>query len=208
MRLIPWWALLSSGCAPVVLIGGWVTTGLLRGSDYNPVTDTISALEADGAPGRWLMVSSLAALGICHLVTAIGLRAAVFAGRVALAGGGVASFLVAMFPQPLHGGSFRHGVVTVLGFSLLCVWPYLAAVRGRSAPWGLRPVPSIVVTLLMLAGAWWFLVALNHHGAAGVAERLVTATQALWPFAVAVSCVRFAPVAAAGALDQRRRQRR
>lgn len=87
MRVIPWWAVLSSVCAPAVLIGGWVLAGLLRGPGYDPAAQTISSLEADGAPYRWLIVGGLAALGVCHLVTALGLRPAALLGRIALAGG-------------------------------------------------------------------------------------------------------------------------
>jgi hypothetical protein len=38
-------------------------------------------------------------------------------------------------------------------------------------------------------GALWFLFEANRHGAPGVAERLVTCTQSLWPFVVVVSCL-------------------
>ena len=49
MRLVAWWALLSSGIAPVILVGGWTAAEVLEGPDYNPVTQTISVLAA-GAP--------------------------------------------------------------------------------------------------------------------------------------------------------------
>ncbi|GAA0654227.1 DUF998 domain-containing protein [Kitasatospora atroaurantiaca] len=199
MRLVPWWALLSSAGAPVVLIGGWTLADLLRGPGYDPVTQTISSLAAQGAPGRWLMVGALAGLGACHFVTALGLRAASLVGRAALAGGGVASILVALFPQPQGGGSLRHGAAVGVGFALLSVWPCLAVDRSRFAPWGLKPAPSVLVTASMLAGAMWFMLALRDHGAAGVAERVVTAAQSFWPFIVAVSCVLHASAIAAAA---------
>lgn len=189
MRLVPWWALLSAGCAPAVLIGGWMSAGLLRGSGYDPVTQTISSLAAQGAPDRGLMVGALALLGVCHLVTALGLRPAMLAGRVALAGGGVASILVALSPQPHHGGSLRHGTVVGVGFALMSAWPCLAAGRNRSAPWALKPVLSLAVTASMLIEAVWFLIALRGHGPAGVAERVLTAVQSFWPLIVAVACV-------------------
>jgi len=198
MRLVSWWALLSSGCAPVVLIGGWMLADLLRGPGYDPVTQTISALAAPGAPYRWLMVGALAALGSCHLVTALGLRAAALVGRVALAGGGVASILVALFPQPYGGGSLRHGVAVGVGFALLSVWPCLAADRSQFAPWGLKLAPAVLVTTSMLVGAAWFMIALRDHGAAGVVERVLTGIQSVWPFLVAVSCLHHASAAAVG----------
>ncbi|WP_328438099.1 DUF998 domain-containing protein [Streptomyces sp. NBC_00444] len=191
MRLVPWWTLLSSACAPLVLIGGWSVAALLEGPAYDPATQTISVLAAYGASGYWVMTPALFALGVCHLLTARGLRPAAFAGRVALGGGGFAALVVALVPPPSSGGSLRHGSVAAVGFTLLAVWPVLAAVRGASAPWALRPGPSLAASALMGLAALWFLIEMQQDdGAIGAAERLVTAMQALWPFVVVASCVR------------------
>ncbi|MDO0937248.1 DUF998 domain-containing protein [Streptomyces sp. DG2A-72] len=191
MRLVPWWALLSSACAPLVLIGGWSAAALLEGPAYDPATQTISVLGAYGASGYWVMTAALFALGVCHLLTACGLRPAAFAGRVALGGGGLAALVVALVPPPSSGGSLRHGSVAVVGFTFLAVWPVLAAVRDAAAPWGLRPGPSLAATALMGLAALWFLIEMQQDdGAIGAAERLVTAMQALWPFVVVASCAR------------------
>ncbi|KUN90250.1 DUF998 domain-containing protein, partial [Streptomyces caeruleatus] len=181
MRSIPRWALLSSGCAPVVLIGGWTIAALLEGPAYDPATQTISALAAYGAAGYWVMTGALAALGVCHMITALGLRPAALPGRLALGAGGAAAFAVALLPPPSSGGSLRHGSAVAVGFALLAVWPVLAADRHRAAPWGLRPVPSLTATALMLVTAAWFMIEMWQGGADGVAERLVTALQSLWP---------------------------
>jgi hypothetical membrane protein len=189
MRLAPWWALLSSGSAPVLLVGGWTTAELLQGPGYDPVTQTISILAAYGAPGYWVMNAMLVALGTCYLATARGLRAARLPGRLALAGGGVAAIALTVFPAPVRGGDFGHGTVVTIGFGLMAVWPVLAA-RGRGpAPWALRPPVTIVVSALMCLGAAWFLVELQSRGAAGVAERALTAAQAVWPLIVVASCL-------------------
>ncbi|MFI8949752.1 DUF998 domain-containing protein [Streptomyces sp. NPDC053750] len=190
MRHVPKWALVSSGCAPVLLAGGWTIAGLVEGPTYDPAAQTISVLAADGASGAAVMTGALVALGICHLLTAWGLRMAAFAGRVALGGGGVAALVVAMVPAPSSGGSLRHGSIAAVGFVLLAVWPLLAAVRGGAAPWGLRPAPSIAATAVMGLGAAWFLLGTHLHGSIGVAERFVTTCQSLWPFLVVASCVR------------------
>src|SRR5690606_26753804 len=105
MVLVPRWLLISSGCAPVLLIAGWVIAASLEGPGYDPATQTISVLAAYGASGSWVMTGALFALGVCHLLTAWGLRAAAAAGRLALAGGGVAALVVAMVPAPSSGGS-------------------------------------------------------------------------------------------------------
>ncbi|MFI2508822.1 DUF998 domain-containing protein [Streptomyces sp. NPDC018972] len=189
MPLVPRWVLFSSGCAPVVLIGGWTIAASLEGPAYDPATQTISVLAAYGAAGSWVMTAALLALGACHLLTAWGLRAAATAGRVALAGGGVAALVVALLPAPSSGGSLRHGSVAAVGFALLALWPLLAA-GGGAAPWALRPAASAVATALMVVGAVWFLVEMHRQGVAGVAERVVTALQSLWPFVVVLSCLR------------------
>ncbi|MFJ5075197.1 DUF998 domain-containing protein [Streptomyces sp. NPDC088553] len=192
MRSVPRWALLSSGCAPLLLVGGWTVAALLEGPAYDPVTQTISVLAAYGAEGSWVMTAAFLALGVCHLLTAWGLRPAAPAGRVALAGGGVAALGVALVPAPSSGGSLRHGAVVVVGFTLLALWPVLAAVRRGGVPWGLRLTPSVAVTALMALGAVWFLVEMGRQGSAGVAERLVTCLQSTWPLVVVASCLRYA----------------
>ncbi|MFJ9411531.1 DUF998 domain-containing protein [Streptomyces sp. NPDC101393] len=192
MWIVPWWALLSSGCAPVVLVGAWMIAEQLHGPGYEPVTQTISLLGADGAGGQWVLNGALIALGVCHLVTAWGLRAASLAGRLALGAGGLAAIVVALSPEPTSGGSLRHGFVVGVGFTLLAVWPVLAATRAKGPPWALRPAASITATALMGLGAASFLIELQGHGAAGVAERVLTTAQSLWPFVVVASCLRHA----------------
>ncbi|MGX1507880.1 UNVERIFIED_CONTAM: hypothetical protein RKD43_006505 [Streptomyces graminofaciens] len=189
MRPVPRWALISSGCAPVVLVGGWAVAALLQGPAYDPATQTISVLAAYGAAGFWVMTGALLALGLCHLFTAWGLRAAAPAGRLALGGGGVAAFGVVLIPAPSSGGSLQHGSVAVVGFTLLAVWPVLAADRGGAGPWGLRLLPSVVATASIGIGAGWFLIEMNRGGVPGIAERLVTCMQALWPLVVVASCL-------------------
>ncbi|GGV53061.1 DUF998 domain-containing protein [Streptomyces griseoflavus] len=190
MPIVPRWVLLSSGCAPLLLISGWMIAASLEGSAYDPVTQTISVLAAYGAAGFWVMTGALFALGVCHLLTAWGLRPAAAAGRLALAGGGVAALVVALIPVPSSGGSLRHGSVAVVGFVLLAVWPVLAAEGGGAAPWALRTAPACAATAVMAAGAVWFLIETHLDGAAGVAERVVTAVQSVWPFVVVTSCLR------------------
>lgn len=51
-------------------------------------------------------------------------------------------------------------------------------------------MPSFAATSVMVAGAVWFLVEMHRDGMTGVAERVVTAMQSLWPFVVVLSCLR------------------
>ncbi|MER7479177.1 DUF998 domain-containing protein [Streptomyces sp. NPDC126510] len=190
MRSVPPWALVSSGCAPVFLIMGWLMAASLQEPPYDPAAQTISVLAAPGNSGSWVMTAAFVALGFCHLLTAWGLRPAATAGRVALAAGGVSALAVAVFPTPSSGGSLSHGSVAAVGFAVLAAWPVLAARAQAAMPWALRPFPSLGATAVMAAGAAWFLIELHLQGAAGVAERAVTTLQSVWPFVVVVSCLR------------------
>ncbi|WP_320781115.1 DUF998 domain-containing protein [Streptomyces sp. CRN 30] len=203
MRNVPSWALVSSGCAPAALIAGWTLAALPEGPAYDPLTQTISVLGAYGTPGYWVMTGAFLALGVCHLLTAWGLRTVPTAGRLALGGGGLAAFLVVLLPAPASGGSLSHGTAAAIGFTLLTAWPLLVARPGAASgtgagarptpvPWALRPVPAIAVSVAMTAGGIWFMVAMQRGGAAGLAERLVTTAQSAWPLVVVVSCRRSA----------------
>lgn len=184
MNRIPWWALGSSAAAPVLLAGGLTVAELLQPPGYSPVRDTISALAARGATDRWVMTSALAGLGICHAVTAIGLRPARSPGRVVLAVGGAATVMVAAFPQPVAGNSVAHTVAAALAFVSLGAWPAFAA--GRSQAPLLTRASSFAASALLLGLVIWF-VAEVHGGERGLAERAAAGAQALWPLAVVVT---------------------
>ncbi|GAA2934994.1 DUF998 domain-containing protein [Streptomyces violaceus] len=174
-----------------MLIMGWAVAASLQGPSYDPAAQTISVLAAPGGSSYWVMTAAFIALGICHLLTAWGLRPAAPAGRAALAAGGVAALAVALFPAPSSGGSLTHGSVAVGGFVVLAAWPVLAARRGEAVPWALRPLPALGATAVMALGAAWFLAELHQQGAPGAVERAVTTIQSVWPFAVVLSCFSF-----------------
>ena len=193
MPLIPWWALLSSSAAPILLIGGWTASSALQPASFDPRSHTISALAAAGATDRWLMTSVFAGIGVCYFVTAYGFKCVRPAGRITLLLGGVCSIAVALFPEPGDGGTTpQHVVATGVGFTTLAAWPCLAVEGGRTAPWPLRPPPPAVSTALVRASAVWFGVERSGHGDAGAAERVVTGLQALWPVIVAAGLRRSA----------------
>ncbi len=169
---------------------GWLVASSLQGHPYDPAAQTISVLAAPGHSGSWVMTAAFIALGVCHLLTAWGLRPAATAGRMALAAGGLSALAVAVVPAPSSGGSLSHGSVAAAGFAVLAAWPVLAARAGTAVPWALRPFPSLGATAVMAVGAAWFLVELHLHGVAGVAERAVTTLQSVWPFVVVLSCLR------------------
>lgn len=187
MPLVPWWALFSSGFAPVSLIVGWVTATTLQPPRFDPLTQTISALAAHGATDRWLMTSVFVIVGVCYIVTACGLAAVRAAARVSIFLGGTASVLVAFSPEPAGGGTTtRHILASGAAFIALALWPCLSIERGPRAPWVLRPLTAILFTALVAVLAGWFLFELQSNGLAGLAERIVTALQAIWPVIVVV----------------------
>jgi len=187
---IPWWAVVSAVAAPGLLAGGWTVAQSLQPPGYDPVRDTISALAAHGATDRWVMTSAVAGLGICHVVTALGLRPARRRGRVVLAGGGGATVLVAAYAQPVHGNSVAHTIATTVAFAALATWPLFAAHRHGPAPL-LTVAPSVLASAFLIGSVLWFAVEL-HGGHRGLAERVAAGSQALWPLAVVVTS-RWAP---------------
>src|SRR5580698_8325213 len=189
MRSVPWWGVASSTAAPMLLAGGWAVAAALQPRPVNAVADTISSLAAVGAADRWVMTLVLLAVGACDVLTGLALRPAASAGRLILIAGGVAGLLVAASPEPARGGgSLAHGIWATFGFVALTAWPVAAAKREPSAPYGLRPAVSAGaagVTLILLG--WFVAELIAGLGQVGLAERVLTESQALWPLAVVLS---------------------
>jgi hypothetical membrane protein len=189
-RLAPWWVVAAAAVAPTLLIGGWIVADMFQPSSYRWMRDTISALARIGAPDRWFMTAAFAGLGVCYLIIALGLRAAARPGRVLMFAGGVATIMVSALPLPPIGTSPAHGMVALVGFVVMAIWPIAGAQRGGAAdgtPWALRlPVAAAAtVTLLLFDG--WFGLSLLPHALVGVSERATAGAEALWPLVVAIS---------------------
>ena len=185
---MPWWGLVSSAAAPVLLVGGWSGAARLQPRPVDPVADTVSALAAVGAADRWVMTLTFAVVGICYIVTGIALRPAGAAGRLILAAGAAAGMLVAVNPQPAHGGSPSHALWASVGIAALAVWPAGAWRSGPEVPWGLHPaVCAGVVVVLIVLVAWFGLEVVTGAGHAGLAERVLGVAQTLWPLMVVLS---------------------
>jgi len=186
------WSRVSSVLAPVLLIGGWTLAASLQPGGVDPRVATISELAALDATDRWVMTVSIAGTGVCHLVTASGLRPAARRGRVLLGLGGVASLLVAVFPLPAGGGtSSAHRVVAFVAFLLLTVWAPYAGVRDPSAPWGVRRRVALVAGgVLTVLTFWFFVTLLGGTRDVGLTERVTAGAQALWPAVVVASVPR------------------
>lgn len=181
---VPWWAMLSSATAPVALIGGWTLAARRQPAGFDSTVETISALAARDATDRWLMTAALVCVGVCHVVTALGLSRAAATGRVLLGVGGVATMLVAVFPLPAAGPAPEHAVSALVAFGALAVWPAFAWRRHGDHPAVLRPGVSITAALVLIGLVAWFAATLAAGGPVGLAERFAAGAQACWPLAV------------------------
>jgi hypothetical protein len=195
MRSVPWWGVLSSTAAPVLLVGGWTVAAALQPGHFDPVTSTISALAGYGATDRWVMTLGLAGLGICHAGTGLALRPAAAVGRMLLIAGGLAVLVVAANPLPAGGGtSMPHGVAAAVSFTALALWPACAwrrGARGPAAPGILRPTCSVIVALVLVFLLGWFGAELVVSGGqVGLAERALAGGEAVWPLAVVLGARR------------------
>ena len=190
MREVPWWGVLSSAAAPVLLVGGWTVAAALQPGSFDQVTGTISALAARGAADRWVMTLAFLGVGACHVVTGLALRPAAAPGRGLLMTAGVATVAVAVNPVTNGSrGSLPHTVAAAVAFASLAIWPVLGRSREPDGPWVLRPAVSVAASaaLLGLLGSFYVELAAGG-GQLGLAERVAAGTQALWPLAVVLGC--------------------
>jgi hypothetical membrane protein len=181
---VRWWAVASAAVAPFLLVGGWTLAAARQPPGYDPIRDTISSLAARGATDRWLMTAALFAVGACYVVTGAGLRPARGAGRIALIGGGVATAMVAAFPQPVRGNGVSHTIAATIAFTALAAWPVLA-VRRRSGTPVLSLAAAVSATVVMVGFLAWFTLEL-HGSHRGIAERGAALAEVAWPLVVAV----------------------
>lgn len=176
---------------------------------YSWPRDTISALAGGAASHPWVMTVALLGVGLCHLVTAAGLRAAAVPGRVVLGLGGVATAAVAAFPLSGDGSSTPHAIAATVAFVALALWPVFATRpvltprpvdgwrAGAPPAWGLRSSVTVLVSSVLITLLVWFVVELagitlgrGDYAAGqytGLAERVSATAQALWPLVVVLT---------------------
>jgi hypothetical membrane protein len=185
VKAIPWRAVAAAGACPVLLIGGFAVATAMQPASYNPVRDTISELAGRGATNSWVMTSAIAGVGLCYLLAAFGLHPAGGAGRALLAGGGVATLLIAGFRQPPHAYSLAHELAVIAAALTCCTWPVFAS-HPRHPALLLTRTPSFAAAGVSLGLAAWY--ALESHGTLlGLAERCAAAAPPLWLLAVVVT---------------------
>ena len=191
MWRVPWWGVVSSAAAPVLMVGGWTVAASLQ-PRFDPVADTVSALAAPGATDRWVMTLTFVAVGVCYILTALAMRPAGTAGRLILITGAVAGMLVAANPERAGDAyPWGHIIWASIGLAGVTGWPAGAWRRGTAVPWGLRPAVAAAAVVVLLALVMWFGAELiTGSGQAGLAERAAGIAQACWPLAVVLSCCR------------------
>jgi hypothetical membrane protein len=190
---VPGWALVTALLAPAVLVAGWLIAGALQPAAYSPVRETISVLAGHTGADRWVMTTALLLVGGCQVATAAGLSAVRAPARALLALTGLCMAGIAANPELATGPTPRH-----LAFAVSCdvttaVWPLLVA-RRAPAPSRVLSVRGCVAVTVLFAGlsCWLLAAAQNGDGDLGMVERLTSAVQGLFPFAVAFALWRAA----------------
>jgi len=184
---MPWWGVVSAVLAPVLLIGGWTAAADLQPVPFDAISRSISALAAQGMPYRSLITIALLGVGACDVVTGLALRPAAEAGRIMLIFGGVSGMLIAANPQHIHSGSPVHEIFSCTGVVLMTLWPIAGMRLDPGAPPALRPQAALAYGLCTLGLLLWFTAELFGGDQLGLAERVITADQSLWPLVAAVS---------------------
>jgi hypothetical membrane protein len=172
------------------MIGGWTAAAAVQPGGFDSVGGTISALAAAPAAHPWIMTTGLAVTGLCHVVTATGLRQVRPAGRLVLAVGGLGTAAVAA--TPVTSFPQAHGVAAGVAFVALSLWPAVSWRRVRDhedRPAVLGPRVAVTAAAVLSALLAWFLVELQQAtptaGAlTGLAERVVAGAQSVWPLVV------------------------
>ena len=186
---MPWWGVASAIAAPLVLIGGWTYAETLQPAGFDGVQMGVSSLAALDSPSHLPMTIALVLLGLCHIVTALGLRSADVAGRWVLAFGGAAMILVAARPDRTMETSYLgHVLPSELALGALALWPAVSARQGPAVPWPLGRRLSVAVSavlfVLLVSAALGLVLGTGDFG---LRERVLYAAQASWPLVVAAT---------------------
>jgi hypothetical protein len=167
----------------------------LQPAAYDPLHQTISALAADGATDRWVMTSALYAVGLGNVLTAAALVGLRGPSRALLAAGGLAGIGVAVFPQPHAGSSPMHIGCAAVSILILAIWPATVRASEPATVRASEPATSILlgkrflvtVTGALMALDIWLFAAGHGIGQLGVAERVATGAENMWPLAVVLT---------------------
>ena len=177
---------------PVQSVLGWSLSAALW-PGYDPVVQTISELASPESPVRYLQSSFFILGALIDIVVALKFTVIAKPARVLFFLGGLATIGLTIFPTPLVGVSEPHRVFATISFVIFSIWPVFGMRFGREWPPIVRPLASIVGTLILGAIAFGFLALWTNPEiqTAGFWERAVTTSQAIYPALVIFLSWRF-----------------
>ena len=182
-------AVWAATIGPIQSALGWLIAGSLW-AGYDPIRQTISDLAAPESPVRFVMSAFFVLGGTLTLIASIYARTFALPGRIALFLTAICTYGLTIFPTPLVGYSTMHRIFAISSFVLSAGWPLFAMRFRKDAPWMIRPLASVIATVLQAALAVTFLIIWSDPNATdvGVWERVVAVSQATYISAVIWGC--------------------
>jgi hypothetical membrane protein len=182
----PGWAIVSAALTPALLVIAFLIGDALQPTSYSPIRQTMSVLAGQGATDSWVMAGALFLIGGCQLATAVGLTSVRLPARVLLVVTGLCSIGVAASPEPATGPGVRHLVCAALCAATTAAWPALIARRTPQRPLILNVRVCVAVTAVFAVLLCWVVIETQGGNDLGLAERVTSSVQGLWPLVVAV----------------------
>lgn len=171
---------------PALLVISFLIGDALQPTSYSPIRQTMSVLAGQGATDNWVMTGALFLIGGCQLATAVGLISVRLPARVLLVVTGLCSIGVAASPEPATGPGVRHLVCAALCAATTAAWPALIARRTPQRPLILNVRVCVAVTAVFAVLLCWVVIETQGGSDLGLAERVTSSVQGLWPLVVAV----------------------
>lgn len=171
---------------PALLVIAFLIGDALQPASYSPIRQTMSVLAGQGATDSWVMAGALFLIGACQLATAVGLTSVRLPARVLLVVTGLCSIGVAASPEPATGPGVRHLVCAALCAATTAAWPALIAQRTPRRPLILNVRVCVAVTAVFAVLLCWVVIETQGGSDLGLAERVTSSVQGLWPLVVAV----------------------
>ena len=182
-------AAIAAIIGPIQNVSGWLIAGIIASTvhttiwpGYDGVRQTISELASPESPVLLIMSAFFVLGGVLSLITGIYAGELAWPGRVAIFIGGLCMFGITVFPTPLIGYSVEHRVFAIVSFVLFSAWPLLSMRFSKEAHVLLRPLSSIIATVIYTVISFWFLFTWTDLSSpnTGVLERLLSFIQTGW----------------------------